>query len=120
MQRGDELGVAADAGEVGDGTPRGGDAGFRGGLLEMVLLFFPEGGGLGLTAQVGSSVRLEALAKGAARRARATMGYFIFYFSDSSSSSFLGFFFSFLFLLWFVVVVFFIKKLWSPAVEIRL
>lgn len=33
-----------------------------------------------LTAQVGSSVRLEALAKGAAKRVRATMEYFIFLF----------------------------------------
>lgn len=33
-----------------------------------------------LTAQVGSSVRLEALAKGAAKKARAAMEYFMFVF----------------------------------------
>lgn len=80
------MGVAADTGEVGNIAPCSGDARVDGGFLEMVLLelwcfeqtrTFQDVEFL-LTAHEGIESRLEALAKGAAERARATMEYFIF------------------------------------------
>lgn len=100
VQRGHEFGVAADAGEVGFRAARGGDAGFCCGLLEMVSgSWCFEGKGVFeeaavLTAHVGSSVRLPALAKGAAKMARAAMEYFIvvsFLLEVKASSMFLWF-----------------------------
>ena len=96
MERGHELRVAADAGEVGDGAARGGYAGLCcGGLGGEYGV--SDGGALGiggevvgvvLTAQSGSSERAPrskrapALANGAARRVRVAMEYFILIYID--------------------------------------
>ena len=101
VERGHELRVSADAGEVGDFAACGGDAGFGCGLLVMLRQSRRSFGGKSskrwviLTAQEGSSVRAPrskrfprsvkvlALANGAARRARAAMDFFILFFSSS-------------------------------------
>lgn len=109
MQRFHELRVAADAGKVGDFAARGGDAGLCCVLLErgVSIVNAFRGGGkkrggvvslstrwVRLTAQLGSSVRAPrskrapAVAKGAVRRARVEIEYFIL-----ASFGFRGFWF---------------------------